>query len=152
MSKKAQESKKARPTPKTKPKTRSKRATTRKPPPPPSVRLLALIEGVLADGKAEDIIALDLMGKSTMADYMVIATAMSQRQVNALAQNLVRKLKSGKYGSPSIEGRTQGDWVLLDAGDVIVHLFRPEVRAFYNLEKMWTAELPDSDEIAAATA
>lgn len=113
---------------------------------------MALVEQVLADGKAEDIIAIALEGKSTMADYMVIATALSQRQVNALAQNLVRKLKSGKFGAPSIEGRTQGDWVLLDAGDVIVHLFRPEVRAFYNLEKMWTAELPDIDETTAATA
>ena len=87
-----------------------------------------------------------------MADFMVIATALSQRQVNALAQNIARKLKSGKFGSPSIEGRTQGDWVLLDAGDVIIHLFRPEVRAFYNLEKMWTAELADGDENTAATA
>ncbi|MFP6741776.1 MAG: ribosome silencing factor [Alphaproteobacteria bacterium] len=115
-------------------------------------RLLALIETVLADGKAEDVIAINLAGKSTMADYMVIATAMSQRQVNALAQNLVRQLKLGKFGAPNIEGRTQGDWVLLDAGDIIVHLFRPEVRAFYNLEKMWTAELPDGDETTAATA
>ncbi len=113
---------------------------------------MALIETVLADGQAEDVIALNLAGKSTMADYMVIATAMSQRQVGALAQNLVRQIKLGKFSAPNVEGRTQGDWVLLDAGDVIVHLFRPEVRAFYNLEKMWTAELPDGDENAAATA
>ena len=83
---------------------------------------------------------------------MVIATGRSHRQVGALAENLIRKIKAAKFGTPGVEGRAQGDWVLLDAGDVIVHLFRPEVRAFYNLEKMWTAALPGDGESVALPA
>ena len=115
-------------------------------------RLLALVEATLEDGKAEDVIVVALEGKSTIADYMVIATGRSHRQVGALADNLIRKIKAAKFGAPGVEGRTQGDWVLLDAGDVIVHLFRPEVRAFYNLEKMWTVELPGGEETTALPA
>ena len=72
-----------------------------------------------------------------MADYMIVASGRSSRQVGALAEQLIDKLKSNGYRSPSIEGRGQGDWVLVDAGDVVVHLFRPEIRTLYNLEKMW---------------
>ena len=115
-------------------------------------RLLALVEATLEDGKAEDVIVVALEGKSTIADYMVIATGRSHRQVGALAENLIRKIKAARFGTPGVEGRTQGDWVLLDAGDVIVHLFRPEVRAFYNLEKMWAVELPGGEENTALPA
>ena len=86
--------------------------------------------------KAEDIIAIDLSNKSPMADYMVIASGRSNRHVAAIAEHLSEELKKhGLYGRP--EGLPQGDWVLIDAMDIIVHVFRPEVRAFYNLEKMW---------------
>ncbi len=121
-------------------------------PRPDVSRLLALVETTLEDGKAEDVIVVALEGKSTIADYMVIATGLSKRQVGALAENLIRKIKAAKFGTPGVEGRAQGDWVLLDAGDVIVHLFRPEVRAFYNLEKMWATVLPDGGESAALPA
>ncbi len=113
-----------------------------------SVRLLALIEAILDDGKAVDVIVIDLAGKSDMADYMVVATGGSSRQINALSEKLIRGIKTAKRGTPGVEGLAQGDWVLLDAGDVIVHLFRPEIRAFYNLEKMWQVALPDDGQNA----
>ena len=98
--------------------------------------LVGLIESSLDDDKAEDVIVIDLAGKSTMADAMVVATGRSARQVGAMAEHLREKLK--KAGHPATaEGMPQCDWVLLDAGQVLVHLFRPEVRAFYGLEKMW---------------
>ena len=100
----------------------------------PSV--VRMIETSLEDDKAEDVIVIDLTGKSTIADYMVVATGRSARQVGAMADHLVTKLKGIGY-VPTAEGMAQGDWVLLDAGDVVIHLFRPEVRAFYGLEKMW---------------
>ncbi len=114
----------------------------------PSARLLALVVAILDDGKAEDVFVIDLAGKSSMADSMVVASGGSARQINALAEELIRGIKTAKYGSPGVEGKSQGDWVLLDAGDVIVHLFRPEVRAFYNLEKMWQVALPDDGQSA----
>jgi len=119
-----------------------------------SEALLALVRRHLDDGKAEDIRAIDLAEKSTMADYMVIASGRSSRQVAALAEDLRDTLKAAGMTGIATEGLARGDWVLLDAGDVIVHLFRPEVRAFYNLEKMWAApvgERPDPSE-ANATA
>lgn len=104
----------------------------------PTDTLRDLIVAALDDGKAEEIVVIDLAGKSSMADYMVIASGRSSRQVGALAEQLVEKLKGEGYRSPSVEGRGQGDWVLVDAGDVVVHLFRPEIRSLYNLEKMWS--------------
>jgi nicotinate (nicotinamide) nucleotide adenylyltransferase/ribosome silencing factor RsfS/YbeB/iojap len=108
-----------------------------------SPSLIELIQQTLEDGKAEDIVTIELAGKTTIADQMVIATGRSARQVLALAEHLDEAL------SPrmriSIEGKTQGDWVLIDASDVIVHLFRPETRAYYNLEKLWGEALPDSE-------
>ncbi len=104
--------------------------------------LLAVINTVLDDGQAEDVTVIDLAGKTTIADYMVIATGNPRRHVNALAENLVLAIKSAGYGRPGVEGRAQSEWVLIDAGDVIVHVFRPEVRAFYNLEKMWSGPPP----------
>lgn len=85
---------------------------------------------------------INLAGKSSIADYMVIASGTSARQVSAMADHLVEKLKGEGQEGVTIDGKSQGDWVLIDAGDVIVHLFRPEVREFYNLEKMWGVEMP----------
>jgi len=85
-----------------------------------------------------------------MADFMVIATGRSQRQVAAMAEHLRAKLKEHGVADVGVEGAQAGDWVLIDGGDVIVHLFRPEVRSFYNLEKMWGMTLPEQDRAAAA--
>jgi len=103
----------------------------------------------LDDDKAEDIISIDLAGKSSIADYMVIATGRSSRQLNAMAQHLDEKLTKLGVKKVSIEGLTQGEWVLLDGGDVVVHLFKPETRSFYNLEKMWGVDLPEPERITA---
>jgi ribosome-associated protein len=103
----------------------------------PSMSMLDLILNSLEDDKAEDIVTLDLAGKTAMADYMVVASGRSTRQVVALAEKLSDRLKLVMGTNCRIEGKEAGDWVLIDAGDVIVHLFRPEVREFYQLEKMW---------------
>jgi ribosome-associated protein len=107
-------------------------------------KVLSLIERTLDDGKAEDVVVIDLKEKSSIADSMVIATGRSQRQVAALAEHLRRALEEHGVKRVAMEGQKQADWVLIDTGDIIVHLFRPEVRAFYNLEKMWGAALPES--------
>jgi nicotinate-nucleotide adenylyltransferase len=107
--------------------------------------LLDLVLHTLEDGKAENVVTIDLAGKTTIADQMVIASGRSNRQVVALTEHLEEALS--RRARISIEGKTQGDWVLIDAGDVIVHLFRPEIRAYYNLEKMWGETLPDSEAI-----
>lgn len=107
--------------------------------------LLGLIRTVLEDHKADEIVTIDLRGKSTIGDYMVIASGASSRQVITMADRIVRALKERGFKGLTPEGVRQGDWVLIDAGDVIVHLFRPEVRTFYNLERMWTAELIAAD-------
>ena len=103
------------------------------------------IEVVLAsleESKAEDIAAIDISGKTTLGDHMVVASGRSHRHVGAIADHLLRDLKTAGHGSARVEGLPQCDWVLIDAGDVIVHIFRPEVRSFYNLEKMWSADAP----------
>ena len=87
--------------------------------------------------KAHDIIKIDLVGKTSMADFMLIASGTSSRQIRAIAENTVTAIKKSSNVNVSIEGLKQGDWVLIDGGDIIIHLFRPEVREFYNLEKMW---------------
>ena len=92
---------------------------------------------------------IDLHNKTSLADYMVIASGRSQRHVSAMADNIARTLKEKGFGRVNVEGLPQADWVLLDAGDVIVHLFRPEVREFYNLEKMWTPALVEEEEAAS---
>jgi nicotinate-nucleotide adenylyltransferase len=107
--------------------------------------ILDLALQTLEEGKAEDIVTIDLAGKTTIADYMVIASGRSARQVAALTEHLEEVLS--RRTRIAIEGKTQGDWVLIDAGDVIVHLFRPEIRSFYNLEKMWGGALPDSEAV-----
>ena len=109
--------------------------------------LLGRVEESLEADQAEDIVVIDLFGKSSLADYMVVASGRSTRQVGAMSQHLVESLKHRGH-SVRIEGLPQCDWVLLDAGDIIVHIFRPDVRAFYNLEKMWSAVLPESEQRA----
>jgi len=99
--------------------------------------LLALTLSSLDDDKADDVVSIDLRGRSEIADYMVIASGRSSRQVSAISDNLAERIKQRLGRGVRIEGKDQGDWVLIDAGDVIVHVFRPEVRAFYQLEKMW---------------
>ncbi|HAJ45008.1 MAG TPA: ribosome silencing factor [Alphaproteobacteria bacterium] len=99
--------------------------------------MLALVTQILDDGKAEDIRQYNMMGRSPLADYTVVASGRSQRHVGALAEQLEKKLREVGY-SAHIEGLPACDWVLVDALDIIVHLFRPEVRAFYNLEQMWS--------------
>ena len=108
---------------------------------PSGDKLLTLVETSLDDDKAEDIVVIDLAGKTEIADYMVVATGQSSRQVGAMAMHLTQKIKETGIKELGIEGQSQGDWVLIDAGDVIIHLFRPEVRDFYGLEKMWS--VPD---------
>lgn len=104
---------------------------------PTSETLLASILSQLSDDKAEEIVQIDLRGKTAIGDYMVICSGRSTRQVAALAEKLIDVLKR-QFGRVSrVEGKDAGDWVLIDTGDVIVHIFRPEVREFYQLEKMW---------------
>lgn len=102
-----------------------------------SEELLAHVLASLEDDKAEEVVQIDLRGRSDMADYMVICSGRSTRQVAAISEKLVDKLKDELGRLCRMEGKDTGDWVLIDAGDVIVHVFRPEVRDFYQLEKMW---------------
>jgi nicotinate-nucleotide adenylyltransferase len=102
--------------------------------------LLAQVRRSLDDDKAEDVVVIDLKGKSAFADYMVIASGRSNRQVVAIADHLAERLKAEGHGHIPVEGKQGGDWVLVDAGDVVVHVFRPEPRSFYALEKMWAME------------
>ncbi|MBF9031256.1 ribosome silencing factor [Rhodobacterales bacterium HKCCE3408] len=104
---------------------------------PASTELLDAILASLSDDKAEDIVTIDLRGRSAFADHMVIASGRSSRQVAAISEKLVERLKDVTGHRAKVEGKDAGDWVLIDAGDVIVHVFRPEVREFYQLEKMW---------------
>ena len=99
--------------------------------------LLAMVLKSLDDDQAQEVVTVPLEGKSSIADYMVVASGRSSRQVTAIAQKLAERVKQSGRPSPRIEGLPSADWVLVDAGDVIVHLFRPEVRSFYNLERMW---------------
>jgi ribosome-associated protein len=105
----------------------------------------ALLEAILAsldDDKAEDVVTIDLRRRSSMADHMVIASGRSSRQVAAIATKLLDRLKERFRLTARVEGKEIGDWVLIDTGDVVVHVFRPEVRAFYQLEKMWQVPTP----------
>jgi nicotinate (nicotinamide) nucleotide adenylyltransferase/ribosome silencing factor RsfS/YbeB/iojap len=119
------------------------RARALHPSPPQPGELLELVLRVLEDGKAEDVVTIELAGKTTIADQMVVASGRSSRQVLALAEHLEEALS--RRMRISIEGKSQGNWVLIDASDVIVHLFRPETRAYYNLEKLWGDALLDSE-------
>lgn len=99
-----------------------------------------LVLASLEDDKAEDIVAIDIRGKSSVADMLVVASGRSQRHVGAIAEHVMQKLKAAGVGQVRVEGLPHCDWVLVDAGDVIVHIFRPEVRGFYNIEKIWMHE------------
>ncbi len=109
--------------------------------------LLAMVLQSLDDDQAQEVVSIPLEGKSSIADYMIVASGRSSRQVTAIAQKLAERIKHSGRTSPRIEGLPAADWVVVDAGDVIVHLFRPEVRSFYNLERMW-----GFGETAAGTA
>jgi ribosome-associated protein len=106
------------------------------------VSLEELILKRLDDDKAQEIVHIDLKGKSSVADSMIVASGRSTRHVGALADHLLRALKDAGYGRARVEGLPHCDWVLIDAGDVVIHLFRPEVRAFYNIEKIWSVDAP----------
>lgn len=107
-----------------------------------SATLLSQIVHWLDEAKAEDIRTINLDGKSSIGDFMVIASGRTDRHVGAVADQIQKKLKDAGHARARIEGLEACDWVLIDTGDIIVHVFRPEVREFYNLEKMWSAELP----------
>lgn len=104
--------------------------------------LLNLVLKSLDDDQAQELVTIDLDGKSSIADFMVIASGRSTRQVASMAQKLGERMKENGFGHPRIEGLPAADWVLVDAGSVVVHLFRPEVRSFYNLERMWGFDGP----------
>lgn len=104
--------------------------------------LPALARRCLDDMKAEDVVEIDLVGKTSIADTMFIASGRSDRHVNAIADRIIQTLKDEGHGAARVEGMPACDWVLIDAGDVIVHVFQPQVRSFYNLEKMWGADRP----------
>jgi ribosome-associated protein len=103
----------------------------------------------LEDAKAEDVVSIDITGKSSLGDYMVVASGRSHRHVGAIAERLITDIKEHTGATPRVEGLPNCDWVLIDAGDVIVHVFRPEVRSFYNLEKMWQIDSMVRQQIAS---
>ncbi len=111
-------------------------------PVPQPDELKALVEKSLDDDQAEDVVVIDLAGKTSIADYMIVASGRNTRHIAAMAMKLADRLKQSGLRGVEVEGLAQCDWVLVDAGDVIVHLFRPEVRTFYNIEKMWGLETP----------
>ena len=116
------------------------RSTRREPGRAGTAALHRAVADALADAKAEDIVTIDLDGKTTIADFMVIASGRSKRHVDAVAERLLKRLKDDGTPALAAEGRENADWVLIDAGDIIVHVFRPEIRSLYNLEKMWSVE------------
>lgn len=107
-------------------------------------RAMSTVLASLEDSKAENIVSIDIQGKSPLADYMVVASGRSHRHVAAVTDHLLKELKDAGLGNARVEGLSGADWVLIDSGDIIVHVFRPEVREFYNIEKMWQA--PDLEE------
>lgn len=108
-------------------------------------KLAETVRQILDDAKAQDIVSLDLAGKTSLADFMIIATGGSDRHVGALAERILGTFKDMRLKSPRVEGMPVCDWVLIDTGDIIVHLFRPEVRGFYNLEKLWGLSRPQEE-------
>ena len=113
-----------------------------------SKKLLDIATASLDNDKALDVVVINLIGKTSIADYMVVASGTSQRHVATMAVHLREKMKTLGNKEIPIEGSNQNDWVLVDGGDVIVHLFRPEIREFYELEKMWSTEMPQPGEVA----
>lgn len=121
---------------------RRKRGTTQ---PRPKLQMIDVVLQSLGDAKAENTVAVDMRGRSPLADHLVVATGRSHRHVAAVAEQVMRALKEKGFGNARVEGLRQADWVLVDAGDVIVHVQRPEVRDFYNLEKIWAADIPSAE-------
>jgi ribosome-associated protein len=121
-----------------------------------STNLAAYIREILDENSAQDVLEIDIRGKSSIADYMLVASGRSNRHVGALSDYVLRGLKQAGFKNLGTEGQEGKDWVLVDAGDVILHVFRPEVRVFYNLEKIWSVPLPDglravAEEVPADT-
>ena len=110
------------------------------PAPTPELKMIDVVLQSLEDAKAEDIVSVDIAGKSSLADYMVVTAGRSNRHVSAVADQVMKALREAGFGKPRVEGLPHADWVLVDGGDVIVHIFKPEVREFYNIEKMWQAD------------
>lgn len=107
--------------------------------------VLDTVKSSLEDSKAEDIVTINIQGKSALGDFMVVASGRSHRHVGAITDHLLRDLKDNGHGTPRVEGLPHCDWVLVDTGDIVIHIFRPEVRDFYGLEKMW--QMPDSRDV-----
>ena len=110
------------------------------PTPSPELKMIDVVLQSLEDAKAEQTVSIDIAGKSSLADHMVVTSGRSNRHVSAVADQVVKALRDNGFTKPRIEGLPHADWVLVDGGDVIVHIFRPEVREFYNIEKMWQAD------------
>ncbi|WP_419907963.1 ribosome silencing factor [Hoeflea sp.] len=108
---------------------------------------LKLVLASLEESKAEDVVSIDITGKSALGDHMVVSSGRSNRHVTAICDHLLRDLKDAGFGTAKVEGLSNGDWVLIDAGDIIIHVFRPEVREFYNIEKMWMTPEIDEDTL-----
>jgi ribosome-associated protein len=124
---------------------RAKRAALKPPAPPVPPLESPLVKTVLTcleDAKAEGVVGIDLTGRTTLADAMIVATGRSSTHVGAIAERIVKACRDAGFRTPRVEGQPLNDWVLIDAGDAIVHIFRPEIRQFYNLEKMWAPERP----------
>jgi ribosome-associated protein len=107
---------------------------------PPESQMIDVVLQSLEDAKAEQTVAIDITGKSSLSDHMVVTSGRSHRHVGAVADQVAKALREHGFGKPRIEGLPHCDWVLVDGGDVIVHIFRPEVREFYNIEKMWAVD------------
>jgi ribosome-associated protein len=118
----------------------SPKTKTPKPAVAPELQMIDVVLKSLDDAKAEETVAIDITGKSSLSDHMVVTSGRSHRHVGAVADQVARALREAGFPKPRIEGLPHCDWVLVDGGDVIVHIFRPEVREFYNLEKMWQAD------------
>lgn len=125
---------------KTTPKTPKKATTKTTKKPNPKIEMIEIVTESLDDAKAESTVAIDIRGKSSIADHMVVTSGRSHRHVGAVADQLAKALTKAGFKKPRVEGLPNCDWVLVDAGDVVVHIFRPEVREFYNIEKMWSAD------------
>lgn len=110
-----------------------------------------LIQRTLDDAKAEDIVTIDLKGKSSIGDYMIIASGLSNRHVGAVTERVVQALKENKQAPARVEGMPECNWVVVDAGSVIVHVFQPEAREFYKLEKMWSSDRPADPSLVASS-
>jgi ribosome-associated protein len=117
--------------------------------PTSSARLLDLVKQSLDDDIADDIVVIDLAGKTAIADYMVIGSGRNPRHISAMADHLKTKIKGASLAAPPVEGQDRAEWVLIDGGDVIIHLFRPESRALYNLEKMWGGQWTEANSAEA---